>query len=143
MALPMVTHARVESFLRSEELNFDRDEDGDIVVGFQDIIFFITIEDNLLRVAGWWRGELTDDDAVERAVTAANMLNRDLVIPKTVVAGNGPNVIFENALQTSEGLTDDQLNAYLVGSLQSSFHAASKLAEDLPDLLPATEEEDN
>ncbi|MBI8989452.1 YbjN domain-containing protein [Corynebacterium meridianum] len=140
MALPKVTHARVESFLTGEGLNFGRDDDDDIVVGFDGLTFFITVQEDLLRVSGWWHAELTDDDAVGRALAAANALNQDLVAPKTVIGGTRPSIIFENALKTTAGRTDEQLGAFLVMSLRTSFMVAERLATDLPDLAPAAEE---
>ncbi|MEZ2121620.1 MULTISPECIES: YbjN domain-containing protein [unclassified Corynebacterium] len=143
MALPKVTFTRVENFLKSEELNFGRDDDNDIVVGFDGLTFFITVQEDLLRLSGWWHAQLGNDDAVGRAVSAANSLNQDLVMPKTVVAGSGPSIIFENSLKTATGMTDEQLGSFIVTSFQSSFMAAERLAADLPDLAPVVEEENN
>lgn len=142
MALPQVTDARVEKVLNSEGLNFDRDDDGDFIVGFDYFVIYIHIDDNFLRLSALWRVELPDDETIDRAATAANALNQRLAMPKTVIGGPGPYVIFESSLASEAGLTDEQLEGFIVHTFYATFAAEDLLVADLPDLAPERVEEE-
>ena len=141
MTLPRVTDTRVENYLTSKGLSFFRDGDGDIVVGYEEIFFFFTLGEDLLRIAGYWRGKLKDDEG--RAAAAANALNTEMVMPRTFVSGDGNNIVFENVVDTILGLTDEQLGTFIDVAFEVSFRAADRIDEEFPGLLQPVEEGDN
>ena len=141
MAVPRVTDARVENYLTGKGLSFFRDNDDDIVVGYEEIFFFFTIGEDLLRIAGWRRGKLKDDEG--RAAAAANALNTAMVMPRTVISGDGNNIVFENVVDTATGLTDEQLGTFIDVAFEVSFRAADRIDEEFPGLVQPVEEGGN
>ena len=140
MSLPQLTRTRVENALKSNDWNYHIDDDGDVACGFYNIAFFLTIDEALLRVSGWWRGELKSDEHLSKAMEWANQKNADVLMPKTVLAGDPRCIIFENSVFTPEGISDEQLNTFILDSFGLSDVLSNELAEIFPDIAPKEEE---
>ena len=137
MAFPQVTASRIENILAQENLHFELNNEGDFLLGFDYFVIYIHLADNLLRVSAVWRTALSDEQKLLQATIAANQLNKLLAMPKTVIAGPGPFVIFETALPIGIGYSDKQLKTFIIDSFRCSFAAENMLANHMPEIAPA------
>nr|WP_242516871.1 YbjN domain-containing protein [Corynebacterium mendelii] len=135
--MPKPTHTRIEEWLKSHELKYIYDDDGDLAVGFEEVNIFIGIDSEYDRVHthGYWRGGLATDEAKARAVALANELNSSMVAPKVLVNLDQGRIITETVSTHPFGITDQQLEFFLDMSFQTTMAAIGKLEEALPDLI--------
>lgn len=139
MALAKVTLDRIESWVKDQDLKYDIDQDGDVRIGFTEVILFIHQEGDLLRLQGYWYTQFEEGTDLERVREAVNTLNSQLLFPKCILNKGQSTVVFEIAALVHEKMTDEQLHNWLQNAFAAVFKAEENLSELLPDLAPKEE----
>lgn len=135
MASPQISQQRVKEWLKTHDLNFDVDDDGDLRVGFDEVIFFIHTKEELLRVQGYWPGQFDPATDRERVLEVVNKLNTQTLMPKAMINGSSGRIIFEFAI-ADRSFSDERLANILGNTFSATFKAVQTVEEQLPDLAP-------
>lgn len=154
-SLPQVTYDRIKAVIEADELKYVVDEnDGEIGIGFDNLLVWIKLDEHVLRLYAIWRGDLVGAEAIEKAKHFCNRINRDLILPKTVVfSGESTNTetsegavptakfMFEASLPIEKGLTDEQISAQYGIGMRSIMNTVEKVEEEYASLITWSEEE--
>lgn len=133
MEYPAVTQERIEQALTSLELNFERDEDGDTVLGFEELVCFFGVNDN--NFVGWanWRGAATTEEDIAQLHLVINEVNKEVPMLRTSAregeAGVWPQGF--TLFPTPEGVSDEQLKNMLDYFFYASHFMAAMLSEHI------------
>lgn len=143
-AQPKVTIARVESWLKNNELVYELTDEDSILTGFDNCS--ITIADqhsDFLTVASTWRGEF--DPSTEATLAAyVDEHNHSMFGPRATCFTFEDGVLRLQAdlcLFTTEGMSDKQLDAELGSAFATVLSFYSTVGEDFPALVTWTEED--
>lgn len=146
MTLPAVTYDRLKNVLTDEGLNFDVDSnDGELIIGFPNAVFFMNINEFTWRTTALWRGTTTDLSLRDVFQQFALQTNSSRSFPKVYVGGEGSEdnpikVAGETNCVIKLGLTDEQLVANFHNAMGSLFAFFSELESEFPQLVTWTEE---
>ncbi|MBV7363272.1 YbjN domain-containing protein [Actinomycetaceae bacterium TAE3-ERU4] len=149
MVLPLVTEERVIKELEREGLKYFKDDsDGEIGIGFEDIIIWVNLSEKVMRLYGFWRGTLTTPEDFERAIYLVTDANSDLVAPKQILIRDEKNdqsgrIMLEISQLIAEGMTDAQLSAHIRRSFTLIFRATETLVKEFPHVIDWEMEEEN
>ena len=142
-AQPKVTIPRVESWLTSNELDYELDSDSSILTGFGNCsINIIDFEHNLLVVFSTWRGEFAAGTETALA-DYINEHNSSTYAPHAafftsdgVARLRGDMIAF-----TTEGMSDAQLDGFLDSAFTTILSFYDAVEKDFPDLVTWSEED--
>lgn len=141
-AQPKVTIDRVEAWLRSEDLNYQLDEDGDVLTGFENcIIGIIDRGGSFLSVAATWRGELGGAEEAMRVFVDEH--NRSKFGPRAAVRTldeDGPTLSADMSAVITAGMSDAQLSDFLDTAFGTVLRFFEAVEESFAHLVTWTEE---
>ncbi|VEG28407.1 type III secretion system chaperone family protein [Actinomyces howellii] len=142
-AQPKVTIARVEAWLKSEDLNYELDEDGDVLTGFENcMVSIIDRGGDFLSVATTWRGELGE---VEEAALRVEVdeHNHSKYGPRAAVRATDDGAVLsaDMSVVTTEGMSDAQLADFLGTAFATVLSFYAEVEENYPALVTWTEED--
>lgn len=146
MALEDFTSKRLQSFLEHKGLHFEVLEDGDILVGFENGLFFHSIrkQPRVWAIRSTWRGDIPESD-IEQARHAVNTWNQDAPFPKLFLSKDDDEDVWqingEIHFVADEGLSDDQLAFNHSVALSTSFEMFEYFEQEFPHLVTWTEED--
>lgn len=126
MEYPAVTQERLEQALTELNLNFGRDDDGDTILGFEELLCFFTVSDiNFIGWANWMGGAKTDEDIADLYL-AVNEVNKEVPMVRTrVIESEGSAFPQGFALfPVPDGASDEQLKSMV----DYFFHASHMMA---------------
>lgn len=141
-AQPTVTIGRVEAWLKSEGLNYDLDEDGDVLTGFENCVFnIINRGGQFLSVSTVWRADLGETDEAAMRVFVDEH-NRSKYGPRaTVTTGpDGGSLCADMSAMISKGMSDAQLKDFLHGAFGVVIGFYDGVEEQFPALVTWNEE---
>ena len=142
-AQPKVTIPRVESWLTSNELEYELDSDSSILTGFGNCsINIVDLDHDLLVVFSTWRGEFAAGTETALA-DYINEHNSSTYAPHAafftsdgVARLRGDMIAF-----TTEGMSDAQLRGFLDSALTTLLSFYETAADDLSAFVVSTEED--
>ena len=142
-AQPKVTIPRVESWLTSNELDYELDSDSSILTGFGNCsINIIDFEHNVLVVFSTWRGEFAA--GTETALMDyTDKHNSTMYAPRVVVGAYDDAVCLQADMVafTGEGMSDAQLDGFLDSAFTTILSFYDAVEKDFPDLVTWSEED--
>ena len=146
MPLPSVTYDRMRAVLEEEELNYDVQDSGELVCGFEQLIVWMNIDERTLRTTGAWRGSSTSDEDGAAIRAFCHQVNSNQNFPKTYPQGDGTEdtpyiFIMEHSVPCTQGLSDEQLRDYFRTTMGMFFSTIEDVEKELPHLVTWSEEE--
>lgn len=139
--LAPVTHDRLASTLEAMNLQYYRDEDGDIRTAFPALAVFFQVEKEGFKASTRWMATLTAREDIEKARLVANKLNQSLPLVRVhpVLRDDLTCVIvIEAPFFTREGVTDDQLTQMLDFYFTVINHVGAAMHGSFPDVEEIT-----
>ncbi len=128
---------RIKRCLEGEQLRYLVDEDGNVQIGFEAGIFFITVQgpsEEIMLASGTWNKVLDIDDR-QRAREICDEWNCDKVWPKTFtqITDSGElRISCEHSVDYEHGLTDAQLVQHLTTMFATALSFFERLDEAFP-----------
>lgn len=147
MPLPKMTYDRVTALLDRLELEYEVDpNDGEIGLGFENMVVWVNVDDHVTRMSGVWRYATRVPEDAARLLEFVNNSNSSRSIPKIFVRGDGSEenpfgIGLENSVPAAEGLSDEQFEYYFDATMGTFIGVIEELEEQFPDMVTKSEEE--
>ncbi|MBF0697178.1 YbjN domain-containing protein [Actinomyces bowdenii] len=140
---PAVTLERVESWLTGEDLVFEHDDEGDIMVGFENcyFAFYMQAEGELLLARAYWRGrfpvgqmpELHDLADAHHQKTYGPRLS---VLTSPGEEGQDSAILGTQMVEyVAQGRSDEQLAAFMDLVMRMNMRLFADIEERYPALV--------
>lgn len=139
-APPPVTVDRFPPVLESMELNFGKDDDGDLIAGFEDFYMWFMVEaepDNpVLRLTATWdyRPPVETRPALLEAI---NKWNSESYTPRAVLLtppeGDTLRVLTDMLIDCSAGATDQQIEHWIGRFIGTTISFHAELGKHFPE----------
>ena len=131
-----VTPERIEEILLTEGIEFERE--GQVIrTGFANSAIAFTLDNDRLVCDSLWRGQVALSDGAG-LMHALNQWNQNQITPTLrFFEQQGSHLVVSAYRQVyaGEGLTRDQLGAFILSSLEAVAAAFSYVEEQFPDLV--------
>ncbi len=140
-SLTPVTHDRLASTLEAMNLQYYRDEDGDLRTAFPGLAVFFQVAEEGFKTSTRWMANLTKTEDIEKARLISNQLNQSLPLVRVhpVLRDDLTCVIvIEAPFFAREGATDEQLKQMLDFYFSVIHHVAAAMRGSFPDVEEIT-----
>lgn len=140
MQLQDFTSERLQAFLKQESINFDVLDDGDLLVGFENGLFFHSVRQSppVWAFRSTWRGNIPPHD-LEAAQRLVNEWNQDSPFPKVYFSKDEEDTVWqvngEAHFLTAGGMSDAQLEFNHRVALGTSFELFETIENAFPHLV--------
>ena len=138
-----VTLEAVADVFRGRDLNFQI-EDDKLMSGFENCSIFFAISDDSLVFESIWRG-MAPPELAPQLLYTINNLNQERFAPALRMLETADGMLATSAtrtIDTAEGLTDEQLEIFVISTIQITLEAFSQVEQSLPTLVDWTDTHD-
>ncbi|QQU83655.1 YbjN domain-containing protein [Corynebacterium riegelii] len=138
-----ITIEAVADVFRGRDLNFQV-EDDKLLSGFENCSIFFALSDDSLVFESIWRG-MAPQDLAPQLLFTINNLNQARFAPTLRMLETADGMLATSATRTidaAEGLTDEQLEVFVISTIQMTLETFAQLEQSLPALVDWTDTHD-
>ncbi|MBN9643957.1 YbjN domain-containing protein [Corynebacterium mendelii] len=129
-----MTNSRLHQWAASKNLSSATTSTGSVVIAFNRVTVSLKQEGTTFRVFAVWRATPRRPEQITALRAAANDINSRRLEPKAYVIDEQKMFVMESVTYSGDGMTDQQLDSFLVGVFSAVFSCTDQLDNDFPDL---------
>lgn len=135
-----VTLEAVADVFRDRDLNFQVDDDK-LMSGFENCTIFFAISDDSLVFESIWRG-MAPPELAPQLLYTINERNQARFAPTLRMLETADGMLATSAtrtVDTAEGLTGEQLEIFVISTIQMTLETFAQIEQSLPTLVDWTD----